>query len=214
MAESNAALARKRFVRDTCDHKMQVFHDEGLYRHLRFVDPSSSMYWFDLVTWPGYLAIVGDAGDYVFCRTRDMFEFFESDFEDCRWGINPHYWGEKLQHGGSGGRSSAMSYSHEAFGAHLREWAREEALHNYDMEMYPSLLTGAIERELLSEYTWSKEEALERLRDMEDELGESPWPDAWEWDLREFDGQFLWCCWAIVWGIGQYRRALALAEAV
>jgi hypothetical protein len=31
--------------------------------------------------------------------------------------------------------------------------------------------------------------------------------DSWEWDLREYDFRFLWCCWAIVWGIERYRAA-------
>ena len=37
--------------------------------------------------------------------------------------------------------------------------------------------------------------------------------ETWEWDLREYDWQFLWCCWAIVWGIGQYRAAPATEAA-
>ncbi len=31
--------------------------------------------------------------------------------------------------------------------------------------------------------------------------------DSWEWDLRDYDHAFLWCCWAIVRGIEQYRAA-------
>jgi hypothetical protein len=33
--------------------------------------------------------------------------------------------------------------------------------------------------------------------------------DTWEWSLREYDWQFLWCCWAIVWGIERYRAGVA-----
>lgn len=37
--------------------------------------------------------------------------------------------------------------------------------------------------------------------------------DAWEWDLTDYDWQFLWCCHAIQWGIGQYDRlTVATAE--
>jgi hypothetical protein len=38
--------------------------------------------------------------------------------------------------------------------------------------------------------------------------------DSWEWDLRDFDGWFLWCCWAIVRGIEQYRAARPVDPAV
>jgi hypothetical protein len=31
--------------------------------------------------------------------------------------------------------------------------------------------------------------------------------DTWEWDLQDYDWTFLWCCHAIVWGIGQYDAA-------
>jgi|HubBroStandDraft_2_1064218.scaffolds.fasta_scaffold12081_7 predicted HAD superfamily Cof-like phosphohydrolase len=30
--------------------------------------------------------------------------------------------------------------------------------------------------------------------------------DTWEWDLTTWTYQFLWCCHAIVWGIGQYDK--------
>jgi hypothetical protein len=28
--------------------------------------------------------------------------------------------------------------------------------------------------------------------------------DTWEWDLGDWDWQFLWCCHAVQWGIGQH----------
>lgn len=37
--------------------------------------------------------------------------------------------------------------------------------------------------------------------------------DAWDWDLRDWTHQFLWCCHAIPWGIAQYDQARA-AKAV
>lgn len=29
--------------------------------------------------------------------------------------------------------------------------------------------------------------------------------DSWEWDFTDYDGQFLWACWAIRLGVGRYR---------
>jgi hypothetical protein len=88
------AKSRERFEQETAEHEMTVLRDDGLYRHLRFQRPGTSIYWFDLVTWPGRLVICGDCGDLMFSRLRDMFEFFGPDssrggFEDARWGINP-----------------------------------------------------------------------------------------------------------------------------
>lgn len=190
---------RKRFAADTAKHEMDIIRDDpDSYRHLRFMQPGSTFYYYDLVTWPGYLAIVGDAGDFLFSRTRDMFEFFEAD----RGGINPHYWGEKLQ-GPRGGRDSSRSYSHDAFRERLYEWCRDEAEWN---DIYPSLLRGAVDRELLYAYTHSEHEAHERISEVEDDTGQI-FGDAWEWDFREYDHHFLWCCWAIAAGIKQYRKA-------
>jgi hypothetical protein len=198
---------RERFVRETAEHQMTVRHDDGLYRHLRFQKPGTWVYGFDLVTWPGYLAVVGDAGDFMFARIADMFEFFgpkgaRGGFEDERWGINPHYWSEKLQ---GPGHDPAREYAHEAFRARVLDWARDYCEWGDGEDIYPSLLIGALEREVLAGWTHHEHEARERLSVLEEEVG--GFLETWEWDLREYNWQFLWCCWAIVWGIAQYRAA-------
>lgn len=196
-------LARERFEHDTRDHEMTVLREDGLYRHLRFKRPNDPFYYYDLVTWPGYLAIVGDCGDYIFSRERDMFEWFKGDGDR----ISPDYWASKLQ--APRGTNGVMRYSHDAFVAHLHSWARDEA--NMDMGlgeehplMYPSLLIGALDREILCDYTHHPEQARDQLSFLENVIGYDM--ETWEWDLREFDPVFLWCCWAIVRGISQYQR--------
>ena len=39
---------------------MSIERDDGLYRHLRFKSSGTNTYYFDLVTWPGYLTVTGD----------------------------------------------------------------------------------------------------------------------------------------------------------
>lgn len=210
---TNIEESRERFEYDTAGHKMTVLHDDGLYRHLRFKKPDSSSYWSDLITWPGCLVISGDMGEYHFSRLNDMFEFFgphgaRGGFEDKRWGINPHYWSEKLR-GPRPGRDGAMSYSHDAFRAQLYSWA--EVYSDGQCEMYPSLLCEALDREVLDDWTDCEYEARTRLYELEQELGERDlFADSWEWDFRDFDFAFLWSCWAIVWGIEQYQAARCL----
>lgn len=46
-----------------------------------------------------------------------------------------------------------------------------------------------------------------RLALREFEFKDYRFVDTWEWDFTEFDTQFIWCCWAIVHGIAQYRKA-------
>lgn len=205
--ESGYAKSRERFEQETRDHRMEVLHDDGLYRHLRFAEPGGSFYWYDLVTWPGRLVACGDCGDYMFARLRDMFEFFEGG----RGQINPHYWGEKLQ-GPRPGREGAKSYSEDVFKACVVEWVDDTAS---DMDAGEATsLREAVDRDVLNDddgYLASEDEARRRLNDFEHRG--CRFVDTFEWDLCEYDWSYLWCCWAIVRGIEQYRAAKAEAVA-
>jgi hypothetical protein len=197
MATEAAVAAR--FERETAEHVLTIIHDDGLYRHLRCRAPDTWAYGYDVVTWPGYLAIVGDAGDFVFSRVRDMFEFFESDSGR----INPDYWSQKLQAPRPAG---ARVYSHDALVERVHWWAREVCGEwgVFEGAIYPDLLIGALDREILRDWTHYEEEGRERLQLLEEEVGF--YLETWEWDLREWDWQFLWCCHGIVKAIEVYRR--------
>jgi hypothetical protein len=89
--EAREIRAAAQFEQMVERHEMTILLDEGLYRHVRFRRPDELGYWFDLVTWPGYLAINGDLiSGYTFARIEDMFNFFAGDH------INPMYWAEKI----------------------------------------------------------------------------------------------------------------------
>jgi hypothetical protein len=139
----------ERFAADVAEHEMTIFRDDGLYRHLRFVRTAvnektgkpelSSLYWFDLITWPGHLAIDGDMDGFMFARTEDMFEFFRGKR------INPSYWAEKRR-----GPVEVRKYSEDKFrgivAGHISEGD----------EKHPSLaqewpgLAEAVEREIFT----------------------------------------------------------------
>ncbi|HZR50047.1 MAG TPA: hypothetical protein VFB06_11065 [Streptosporangiaceae bacterium] len=200
----------ERFARDTAYHIMKVRRDDGLYRHLSFLRfapvhpplaPSlSSFYWFDLVTWPHCLAINGDCGSFMFSRVEDMFGFFRGSR------INPDYWAEKVR-----GETRTRCYSDDKFRQHVTEAAQEAE------EDWPGL-TQAVERDIFGAYSqWNTEfedGAREALRDFEyrpSGLAASAegfrFDHSWEWDLRDWDWQFLWCLHAIQWGISRYDAA-------
>lgn len=86
---SDLAEVGERFKRDVQEHALTIMRDDGIYRHLRFKRPGTMTCYFDLVTWPGHLAYVGDMGDYVFTRVEDMLTFFRGHEP------NPSYWSEK-----------------------------------------------------------------------------------------------------------------------
>ena len=147
----------ERFPKDVAEHQMTVLRDDGLYRHVRFlrtaVNPEtgkrekSSFYWFDLITWPGCLAVNGDCGSFLFSRTDDMFEFFRGGQ------INPQYWAEKVR-----GETRTERYSAERF----RQLVTEHV--NSGDEESPSLarewpgLADAVEREIFgADSQWNTE---------------------------------------------------------
>ncbi|MDR7193380.1 hypothetical protein [Luteimonas terrae] len=95
------ACSLERFRKGTAEHQMEIVLDSGTHRHLRFSKPGTSCYSFNIVTWPGYLAISGDMGASVFSRLPDMLEFFRADQKwqadnPDRLYINTGYWAEKL----------------------------------------------------------------------------------------------------------------------
>ena len=96
------SCTEERFLSDVANHTMEVITDDGVNRMLRLTNNGSAVYHFTIVTWPGYLAISGDCGDYLFSRIEDMFGFFrmrDNDFNkrsDRKLSINPIYWEEKM----------------------------------------------------------------------------------------------------------------------
>lgn len=205
--DNGYAPTRERFDRDTAEHELHVLRDDGLYRHLRCMRPKSYMYGFDVVTWPGYLALVGDIGDYVFTRVRDMFDFFGSESSALHPAqINPHYWAQKLRAAPREGTPDHRGevYSAEAYEARVRAWVAET---QDDMEPEKrEAFAAAVERDLIDtwEFPHSQDAAVTLLDDFEHDGIRIREP--WEWRLAALDSHFVWACFGIVWAIGEYRK--------
>lgn len=88
-------VTKEEFLKDVAKHQVNILHDDGVYRHIRFAAPGTRCMSFDLVTWPGYLSYSGDMGDFTFSRLNDMFDFFSSKGDELS--INVSYWSSKLQ---------------------------------------------------------------------------------------------------------------------
>ena len=257
----NTAIA-ERFTRETASHRMIVFHDDGLYRHIRFqhhvlcndaeVRLGYSSYWFDLITWPGALTINGDCGTYTFARDTDMFVFFRRHrtLRGDGFEINPQYWAEKLRAPEPAG---AKKYSEDVFRQQVVDYVTE-AIRYGDAprgigkavrdEIFGPFAKWSIvyeegAREALAEFaygdTWTTvctcgdstdglvyEAALDWRTQHRSQRGTGHFADlkqiegfrftdTWEWDLTDFDWQYLWCCHAIQWGIAQYDISKAAA---
>lgn len=204
------------FRADTANHQMNVLHDYGTYRHIRFQRPGNPIHWFELVTWPGCLTIHGDMGTWTFSRTHDMFDFFRGK------GINPGYWAEKLRHGMVGSSERlAKVFSEDTLREQIKAY-----MDNWDDEDLPTKtrveILDRLEGEVLIHGNY-EHEALTALFNFKGpgnfRFDPCDGPFGLDWSYH-----YLWCCWAIVFGIEKYSaekllereetaRALLAAEA-
>ncbi|MDP8640082.1 hypothetical protein [Serratia marcescens] len=202
----------ERFKRDTRNHSMSVDNDNGVFRHLHFSRGGSSCYHFTLTTWPGHLCIGGDMGTYVFRRLHDMFDFFRMDHRDYqRHGddpvINIGYWAEKLQMGCGYSREIFTEWSSDAFEARAQEFYDDwlEGIEDHDDitdEIKAEELASINELKRGSYSEWEAGTAYQEFSSEYIDLS-----DFWEDNCRRVTSGFIWCLFAIVWGIQQYDRS-------
>jgi hypothetical protein len=192
-----------RFNRAVRKHQMTIKQDNGLHRHLTFKEPGTNNNCFHITTWPGYLAISGDAGSYVFARLPDMFEFFRGDH------INQQYWGEKLQavdrHGGY--REFSEECFHEAIKYDFDNWT-------FDCDEDDEPAERAKAWEALQESDLAEdaspesiEDAIQRASVYECPVSGNGFQDFWDRSLEDYTFRFSWCCHAIQWAVSVYDAA-------
>jgi hypothetical protein len=215
MPEENTQAS---FLRDVANHVATVIRDDGVYRHVRFKNPGTSAYYFDLVTWPGYLAYSGDMGCYVFSRLSDMFEFFRDDCpEEGKIRINLSYWSEKLQAVDGNRRAGGVkAFCEEKFSKVIKEdlvrWMREDGLNREDRHE----LRTAVQEEILDQIGDGDEHAIYQLANefcAEIDGQRFQFEDLWDHDFTEYTSHFVWCCYALAWGIQQYDARKTVAPA-
>lgn len=183
--------AKEQFEASTREHRMTVLHDHAPaepYRHLRFARPGTGIWRFDIVTWPGHLAVTGDIASVVFARLHDMLPFFHHDR------INPGYWAEKVVAG-----VTRDDFDRATYEALVWEHVREVAEDLGPGEQDGTILQRAVEQDLLSDDIDSADLAYQALQDFQVFLPGLNQPvglgvDTWEWDLSCFDHHFLLAC--------------------
>lgn len=225
MSEPSIEASRKRYLADTEHHDMEVLLDEGVYRHLLFrhaewrpplLDKQRrSMYWFELVTVPGALMFNGDGLSFTFRRVRDMFEFFRPG----RYGINPHYWAEKLTSMRDGQRQTQV-YDPDVFRSEVLQMFVDDVKYG---SVPPGKAVGKILREtVLEEAEYGEDIARKALHDfrvtelvprsperprLESRVVYEMSPDfAYESSFSDYDWWFLWACHAIQDGVRRYDK--------
>lgn len=213
--KSEAEKALSYFLKDVKGHQMTIVNNNGVYRHVTFSSPGTSNAHFELLTWPGHLAIAGDMGSYMFSRNEDMFTFFRAgevkDGESVHEQINPRYWAEKLisecKH------SPAFKMCPLAIAENVKDFVEDHKKSSDLSEEDLEDLQEEVDGEILSllyegsgEYEINK--ALTAISDFSSHGLE--FTDFHESKMDRASGHYAWCCAAIVWGIDQYDRFMAL----
>lgn len=209
----DAACSREQFLKDVAGHQMEVLRDDGMYRHLKFRRPDQGAYWFQLTTWPGFLVITGDMGDFVFTRVNDMFTFFRpDDWEKAKSElyINPGYWGEKCV---ARGRDGLDKFDPATFKARIADWCADDD--DLTKEQWEQIV-GEVIRCADDGHVQAVQAALDFQMEVEPDRGPGHrakyrqyFQDFWEVDCTEWQYHYLWCLYAIVWGIQQYDTTMA-----
>ena len=207
-------LSREDFARDVAQHAMIVLRDDDLYRHVRFKQPRCSSYWFELITWPGGMLIDGDCGTFVFRRLEDMFQFFR---RGTREGIDFRYWAEKCEAEATRG-AGIEQFDPSELRAELKRrlvdlvrLSRDDLDKEQRREMWTSFHDDVLSRiedygcgqdgsaDFARAYDWSftQYHGFDRVKRWSIDFDDMP-------QCKVYTSRFLWCCYAIAWGIGQY----------
>jgi len=199
------------FRKNTASHVMEVVRDDGLNRHLRFRKPGTYCYGFDIVTWPGYLAITGDMGASVFCRLDDMFAFFrsESHWKKDHPGelfINTGYWAEKLV----ANDGDARRYDRDLFRAEVKrrfdDWFEDRGELSPAEELAKAELWEDIEQNVLhdEDHEYAAHESVRNWTNTSAEFPSFQFHDFWESTLTDYTFHLRWRLHAIAWAIEVY----------
>lgn len=221
------------------DHVIEVKHMDGLYRRWRCGKPQSSTYYFDVITWPGWIAVTGDVGELMVSRVSDMLPWVRRSIGSIS------YFAEKVPNA-----IETKEYSPDKAEKLLQDEidATEKALQETEQCSNCSgagvVLIDDGEQEKPDKCDYcdgrghnyaidpngevSKEcrEKLDRLKELQSRVisgiseGEviSEWVDIFEGDtevnFRDYNSNFLWCRECLIWFITHLKEEEASCPSV
>jgi hypothetical protein len=188
-------VTAEQFLKDVAKHEMRVELDAPEHRHVRFQEPKNSNHWFEIVTWPGSLCLRGDMGTWTFSRVTDMFTFFRN--KELR--INESYWAEKLQNGVHGGSGECREFSAGLFKEQVLSRLDGWDLSPEDLAEVQETLDAEVFTDESGEFGMSEHYRKLYEFDCKGVSFDCEMPEG-----KHYTYHFVWCLYAIVWGIQQY----------
>lgn len=190
---------KESFLKDVKYHKLHIERDDGLFRSIVLGRPDSCAYKYRITTFPYHLCLTGDMGAFVFSRDDDMFTFFRADELE----INDDYWRGKLV--AHCNQSGSREFSHELFKQYVMEEFQNAQEYNEWDDKTIAERKEELEDEVLSRVDDGEYAAISAALEFRSEDWDMQ--DFWEYDCGENTYHFVWCLYAIVWGIQQYDKS-------
>lgn len=205
------------FLKDVANHEMTIIRDDGVNRHVRFKRPGTYCYQFDLITWPGYLCYCGDMGTFVFQRLEDMFEFFRTDRKHMHLrdgqtlAVNHRYWAEKVQAQDMG--DGLTKFDESKFKRVILEilvrWIRDhrdDTTEEERRDLWDEVMRDVIDAD--ADYGgYRKQCAAYDFHHKVNQRVRFEFRDLFEYNFDSYTYRFIWCCYALAWGIQMYDKA-------
>jgi hypothetical protein len=208
--------SRKRFTSEVRDHKMKVLRNDKVYRHLRFMDPKNSAYWFEIHTGPNFLLFRGDGDSYVFSNgDQDMFRSFRNSIgKNGSLHPDPGYWTQKLS-----SSEQAEKWDTDTFQEDLAQYITDMVEQDVVPKEHEERLRQEVENHLMYEDLHAADLAIRTLLEFDfyfnepDRYDSTKTPDfefdeCYEWitTCTEYDWWYLWALHGICWGIHQFDK--------
>lgn len=218
---TNKYPTEESFLKDVENHQVKIINSNGVNRHIRlFSSKDPGNMWYDLTTWQGHICYSGDMGTYIFSRygTDDMFNFFRRN----ELSINPSYWGEKLQ--AIDPHSGYKEYSQELFikivKENLEEYCEETEVSDTFHETCLKEMEGCVFYDSEFEYQaynniyeWENRYTSDNQLDKDiTNYAEYISRDFGEICLQEYTYRYIWCLYAIVYGISKFDKNIEVTN--
>jgi len=193
---NNNECTKERFLEVVKDHKLTIIYDNDINRHIRLQNKNGDYCGrYDIITWDNHLCITGDYGSYLFQRTTDMFNFFRN--EELK--INSYYWAEKCiaeSVFGNGIREFSVKRFKERIIEYYKNWL------SYNLTSLEEI--KEVKEEIRNMFAYAEDEysCVEAYRNFSSEYLDLS--DFWEDSCMEKTYHFIWCLYAIVFGIQKY----------
>lgn len=183
------------FATDTAEHRLEVLHDEGLYRHLHCSAGGRIAHSFSIITALGVLTFTGDRGHYLFAGHRDMIACFDEE------NVNVSYWMQRF-------KACDVQRPLKEFSLESVKESLEAAIEGDD-EIDEA--TAAAARDAVLGAT-DAEDAHDRAADFTHN-GQTVFTDVWDWDYEDYTVDTYWALYALQWAVDRYRAHQAATSA-